>query len=173
MAASWLPGFPLTLDAGLKGRGKYLPAGPGELVSTPYREKEELRTPGTGHAGIVTREGVVTNWKAGCGQSPTTLLAKVTQTCLTSHSEQLQLNCPGSPAYMGSSDWVTCRTLFRLCVGPSLTCTSPCSRPGTTPPPVLLKALPHQPHASLPTHHVRRRARLTLFLSTNYLITLV
>lgn len=107
----------------------------------------------------------------GCGQSPTTLLAKVTQTCLTSHSEQLPLNCPGSPASMGSSNWVTCRTLIRLCEGSSLPCMSPCSHPGTTLLPVLLKPLPQQPHASLPIHHVRHQARLKLFLSTSYLIS--
>lgn len=36
------------------------------------------------------------SWK-GCGQGPSTLLSKVTETCLTPHSEQLQLSCPDSP----------------------------------------------------------------------------
>lgn len=47
-----------------------------------------------GHAGIIAREGVVMSWK-GYGQCPTTLLTKVTQTCLIPHSKQSQLSHPG------------------------------------------------------------------------------
>lgn len=81
---------------GCRAERKVVAAGPGELVPLPHREKEELRMPGPGQAGIITSEGVVTSWK-GCGQGPTTLLEKVTQTCLTPYSEELQWNYPGSP----------------------------------------------------------------------------
>lgn len=149
------PGSHLPWKQSWRAERKGVPAGPGEPGPPPYGGTGAVHArarPAWGH----TREGEVTGCE-GCGQRPDTSLAKVTQTCLTPCSEQPLLSCPGSPApvasILGSSSWVACRTLFRVCTGslsPSTPPHSPSSQPGAPacPSRLSLSALsPCGPHA--------------------------
>ena len=176
--APQLPGFHPPQEApptGLEGRvGQYLPAGQESWYLCPTGRARGCRCQVV--PGSLPEKGVATSGKGG-GQRPTTLFVKVTQTCLTPHSEQLQLNHPGSRVPASSI-----RGLQRsgdlwdpveiLCRGPLL----PTWRRAYLPPTLALhpslsfpRPLPasHSP-GNLPCSSTVRGARLTL-LSTCHL----
>lgn len=107
-----------------------------------------------------------------------TLLAKVTQTCLTPHS-QPQLSHPGctvpASSICGSSDWFTSRTLIRLWAGPLST--PPQSWPASSYPGAIPPHAPPKPlsasclslRLALPIWCVRQQARLTWLFPTSHL----
>ena len=119
---STLPGGGGVLPAGQEGRGGSMCQLTWESwCLCPTGRDRSCECQGQTMQGSLPDQGVVMSWK-GCGQCPMTLLAKVTQTCLTPHSEQPQLSQPGCtvPAsrIYGSSNWLTSRTLIRLWAGP-------------------------------------------------------